>query len=195
MSPRKVVAQELSRDMIIEAARRLFVQHGYQHTSMRQIAKQLNYSHGAIYYHFQNKAELFYAIVDQDFLMLMEILDDVLNKEIPSKVKVRGILLGFIEFGIKNPSHYEMMFLLKDETVHSYFAEGPNKSYDKFASSIYTLCEKKIDLKEIWSVFLSLHGFVAHYCRLDQTYEGIKVMAEAHVDFLMQILVSRMNEK
>jgi AcrR family transcriptional regulator len=192
MSPRKVVDRELSRVMIMEAARDLFVHQGYQHTSMRQIAKQLNYSHGAIYYHFKNKADLFYAMVDQDFQMLMKVLDNVLEKEICQEEKVRGILLGFIEFGITHPSHYEMMFLLKDDVVKSYFAEGPNMSYEKFASSIYVLCNKKVSLKEVWSIFLSLHGFVAHYCRIDQKYDDIKIMAEAHVDFMMHTLLSRM---
>ena len=65
MSPRKSVEQELTRDMrIMDAARDLFVEKGYQHVSMRHIAKELKYSHGAIYYnHFQNKEELFYAIL------------------------------------------------------------------------------------------------------------------------------------
>jgi AcrR family transcriptional regulator len=192
MSPRKVVDHELSREVIIEAARSLFVQHGYQHTSMRQIAKQLNYSHGAIYYHFKNKAELFYAMVDQDFLLLNEVLDSVLKKEMHPEEKIRKILLRFIEFGVTHSNHYEMMFLLKDEVVKSYFAEGPNKSYEKFASSLYVLCEKKINLKDIWSIFLSLHGFVAHYCRIDQLYDDIKEMAEAHVDFMMQSILLRM---
>lgn len=64
MSPRKSGHPELTREMIMDAARDLFVQKGYQHVSMRQIAKELNYSHGAIYYHFKNKAELFYALVE-----------------------------------------------------------------------------------------------------------------------------------
>ena len=58
MSPRKAVKQELTREMIMNVARNLFVQQGYQHTSMRKIATELGYSHGSIYYHFKNKAEL-----------------------------------------------------------------------------------------------------------------------------------------
>ena len=76
MSPRKSVLQELTREMIMEAARNLFVRNGYQHVSMRQIAKELGYSHGALYYHFENKAALFYALVEEHFFMLEKILFD-----------------------------------------------------------------------------------------------------------------------
>lgn len=38
MSPRRAVKQELTREMIINAARDLFIKQGYQHTSMRKIA-------------------------------------------------------------------------------------------------------------------------------------------------------------
>lgn len=41
MSPRRAVKQELTREMIMNVARNLFVQQGYQHTSMRKIATEL----------------------------------------------------------------------------------------------------------------------------------------------------------
>ena len=81
MSPRKSVQQELTREMIMDAARDLFVKNGYQHVSMRQIAKELNYSHGAIYYHFQNKAELFYALVEEHFGLLEQELDRIMSEQ------------------------------------------------------------------------------------------------------------------
>jgi AcrR family transcriptional regulator len=149
MSPRKSVQQELTREMIMDAARDLFVRKGYQHVSMRQIAKKLDYSHGAIYYHFKNKAELFYAMVEEHFHMLNQILDDIMEQELEHKEKLRRVLLGFIKFGLTHQSHYEIMFLIKDEEVRNCMNEGPNKSYEKFAQSVYSLCEKKISIQEI----------------------------------------------
>lgn len=59
MAPRKSAEQELSREMIMDRARELFVTKGYQHVSMRQVAKELNCSHGAIYYHLKIKQSYF----------------------------------------------------------------------------------------------------------------------------------------
>ncbi|MBY6036976.1 TetR/AcrR family transcriptional regulator [Fictibacillus nanhaiensis] len=189
MSPRKKVKQELTRQMILNAARELFVEKGYQHVSMRQIAKELKYSHGALYYHFQSKAELFYALVEEHFTMLDQILDNELEHQVEKKNKLKNILLAFIEFGLTHQNHYEIMFLIKDEEVRNFINQGPNKSYEKFAQSIFALCEKQITLQEIYSLFLSLHGFVIHYCRHVVDYEEVRDFAEVHVEFLMKRLI------
>jgi AcrR family transcriptional regulator len=186
MSPRKSVQQELTRGMIMDAARNLFVKKGYQHVSMRQIAKELDYSHGALYYHFKNKAELFYALVEEHFSMLDEILDDVKQQPTGYKEKLENILLSFMEFGLTHPSHYEIMFMIKDEEVLSFINQGPHRTYEKFAQSVYVLCDKKVSLQAIFSIYLSLHGFVTHYCRNGATYEEVKDLAVSHMKFLIK---------
>ncbi|WP_407272120.1 TetR/AcrR family transcriptional regulator [Radiobacillus sp. PE A8.2] len=186
MAPRKAVDRELSKEMIMEAARDLFAKKGYQHVSMRQIAQELKYSHGAIYYHFKNKAALFYAMVEDHFQILNEILDSIMEQHLYDREKLHQIMLGFIEFGLTHQSHYEIMFLIKDEEVQFYLSEGPNKSYQKFAQSLFILSGKKMSLQDIWSVFLSLHGFVTHYCRTVNNYSEVRGIAEAHVKFLLK---------
>lgn len=188
MSPRKAVQQELTREMIMEAARDLFVKKGYQHVSMRGIAKELDYSHGALYYHFKNKAELFYALVEDHFSLLDQILDEVMRQGVENKVKLKNVLLGFMEFGLTHQSHYEIMFLIKDEEVRNFINQGPNKSYEKFAQCIFVLCGKNISLQEIYSIFLSLHGFVTHYCRHVNSYEEVKDLADSHAKFLIRLV-------
>lgn len=187
LAARRAVDQELTRESIMDAAHELFNEKGYQNVSMRQIAKELNYSHGAIYYHFKNKAELFYALVKADFRLLDEKLDEVLNRvDIDNKEKTKKILEGYIEFGLKNQSQYELMFLTKDEEVISYLIHEPNMSYEKFAQAIYTLSDRKVNVNLIWSVFLSLHGFVTHYCKTKMTFEEIEPLMKAHVLFLLR---------
>lgn len=188
MSPRKAVQQELTREMIMDAARNLFVEKGFQHVSMRQIAKELSYSHGALYYHFKSKAELFYALVEDHFSMLDQKLDEVMQEEIENKSKLKRILVSYIEFGLTHQSHYEIMFMVKDEEIRSFINQGPNKSYEKFAQCMFSLSEKHISLHEVYSVFLSLHGFVSHYCRHVVSYDEVKDMAESHAEFLLRVL-------
>lgn len=187
MVARKAVEQELSRERILEAARDLFVQYGYQSVSMRQVARELGYSHGAIYYHFKNKAELFYALVQQDFLLLDTTLEELIAlPQTTADEKLRRILLGFIEFGLRHQSHYEIMFLIKDEGVKSYLHQTPNDSYEKFSRVVSDLSENKVSISAIWSLFLSLHGFISHYCRSGQTFEEVEELAKAHVSYILQ---------
>ncbi|MDP4171996.1 MAG: TetR/AcrR family transcriptional regulator [Bacillota bacterium] len=186
MSPRKSVQQELTREMIMDAANDLFVTKGYQHVSMRQIAKELDYSHGAIYYHFKNKAELFYALVEKHFHMLDEVLEDIMAKDLHPLEKLHAVLVGFMEFGLTHQSHYEIMFLTKDEEVRNFINQGPNTSYEKFAQSVFSLSNKKLTLQEIWLIFLSLHGFVTHYSRHISSFDEVKDLAISHANFLLK---------
>lgn len=188
MTPRRTVQQELTKEMIMDAARDLFSEKGYQHVSMRQIAKELGYSHGALYYHFKNKAELFYALVENHFSMLNTVLDQIMKKEMEPREKLREIFTGFIQFGLTYQSHYEIMFLIKDEEVRNFMNEEPNHTYEKFAKSVYSLCEKNVSIQDVWSIFLSLHGFVTHYCRHVVGYEDVKGLAEAHANFLLRAI-------
>jgi AcrR family transcriptional regulator len=187
LAARRAVEQELTKEIILDAARDLFVQKGYQHVSMRQLANVLGYSHGAIYYHFKNKAELFYTLVRQDFSLLDQKLEETMAEEaMAQQTKLENVLLGFIEFGLVNQSHYEIMFLVKDSEVKSYLAEGPNESYEKFAQAIFILTDRKTTPAVIWSMFLSLHGFVSHYCKSGQTFKDVESLAKAHVQFILK---------
>ncbi|RFU62883.1 TetR/AcrR family transcriptional regulator [Peribacillus glennii] len=188
MTPRKSVETELSRERIMDTARSLFVKEGYQSVSMRKIAKELDYTHGAIYYHFENKAELFYALVKEDFSLLDGVLEKILRQDFGEREKLRKILLGFIEFGLTHPNHYEIMFLTRDEDVQSHLKKGPDQSYELFAHAIYELCGRKVNMKTIWSIFLSIHGFAAVYCRSGQTYEDVSDLAESHVSLLLKAI-------
>ncbi|WP_099156570.1 TetR/AcrR family transcriptional regulator [Virgibacillus ndiopensis] len=186
MSARKAVNKELTRDMIMKAARDLFVEKGFQQASMRQIAKKLDYSHGAIYYHFKNKAELFYALVEDHFIMLDKEINDLVDQKIDDSEKLKQLFLGYIEFGLTHQSHYEIMFLVKDDEVRNFMNVSPMKTYQKFANHVADLSEKRISVQEIWSIFLSLHGFVTHYLHHVTNFKEAKGMADFHANMLLK---------
>lgn len=189
MSPRKSVQQELTREMIMDAARDLFTLNGYRNVSMRQIAKELGYSHGAIYYHFKNKAELFFALVEEHFQMLTTSLEEIMAMQLNNEERLKQIFIGYIKFGLTYQSHYEIMFLIKDDEVKNFINQEPNHTYDKFARSVYSLCDgKKVSIQDIWSIFLSLHGFVTQYCRHVVDYDEVKDLAKKHAEFLLKAI-------
>ncbi len=49
-------------DLLLEAAQRLFMTHGYANVSMQAIAAEAGMTKGAPYYHFESKEELFYQV-------------------------------------------------------------------------------------------------------------------------------------
>jgi len=68
-----------TRQQIIDAARAVFAERGVSQTSLEQIAAEAGLTRGAIYWHFTNKTELFYALRDQATLPLLDRIDATLS--------------------------------------------------------------------------------------------------------------------
>jgi TetR/AcrR family transcriptional regulator, acrAB operon repressor len=69
---------EITRKRIIEAAREVFLTKGVSRTSLEEIAKHAGVTRGAVYWHFENKAELFHAMREEIFLPLIDRMEDTL---------------------------------------------------------------------------------------------------------------------
>lgn len=69
---------ELTRQRIINAARAVFLKRGVSKSTLEHIASEANVTRGAVYWHFENKAEIFHAIREQVFLPLIDSIDDTL---------------------------------------------------------------------------------------------------------------------
>ena len=54
---------ENRRDLIVGAAARLFVERGYEATSVRQISREAGVTEAALYYHFEGKRDLLREVV------------------------------------------------------------------------------------------------------------------------------------
>ena len=64
-----------TRDLILDTAERVFERRGVSRTSLHEIAQAAGLTRGAIYWHFQNKAELFDAMMLRVTLPLETSLD------------------------------------------------------------------------------------------------------------------------
>jgi len=53
------------RSLILKAAAKLFREHGYERTSVRQIAEALGMTSGSLFYHFATKEELLVAVMEE----------------------------------------------------------------------------------------------------------------------------------
>ena len=60
---------EITVDKILEASQRLFLEKGYDNTTIQDIVNELDgLSKGAIYHHFKSKEEIMSALGDRMFL-------------------------------------------------------------------------------------------------------------------------------
>ncbi|TPW04734.1 MAG: TetR family transcriptional regulator [bacterium] len=71
---RRQAAKVRTRQKVLDAARALFAERGYEPATIRDIAKGAGMSTGAVFANFQDKAELFEAVLSEDMAKLAEIL-------------------------------------------------------------------------------------------------------------------------
>ncbi|MGC4107283.1 MAG: helix-turn-helix domain-containing protein [Thermomicrobiales bacterium] len=77
-------------DLLLSAARRLFLEHGYANVSMQAIANEAGMTKGAPYYYFPSKEALFLAVSKQ----VLGRVRDALNAELARDVPLRDRLVA-----------------------------------------------------------------------------------------------------
>jgi AcrR family transcriptional regulator len=101
-----------TRDKILDAARELFLKHGYDAVSMRKIADAIAYTPAALYVHFKDKEALMREMCRRDYGEFSKAMASLASEPDPIK-RIRGAGLAYITFGVRHPNHYRLMFMTK----------------------------------------------------------------------------------
>ncbi len=187
MSPRPTAENELTREQILEAARERFAELGYRAVSMRGLAQALKCSHGAIYYHFKDKADLYYKVILHDFDRLQELLDRTVEGREPNLKLLHTVIMEYIRFGIERPQSYEMMFMINDKAIEQRYEPNQFKCYNRFSEVVQSCLheENEHGARKAWMLFLAMHGFVAKYIHSACSFEEISEVSSAYADFIL----------
>lgn len=100
----------IRRSEILEAAKRIFLEHGYYGATVRKIAEQVGVSSTAIYVHFPDKRAMLNEIVAQAVGALLEESRDIASDPVDAATRVRRMMLAYMRFGHANPSVYSLIF-------------------------------------------------------------------------------------
>jgi AcrR family transcriptional regulator len=95
---------------ILDAARELFAELGYEAVTMRKIAERIEYSPTAIYFHFKDKEALMRELCELDFASLAQVFQKIAREKDPIE-RLRKIGLAYVDFGLDYPNHYRLMFM------------------------------------------------------------------------------------
>src|SRR5262249_52771570 len=107
---RQVVRQE-----ILDAARALFFEEGYERTSMRKVVQKIEYSLTIIYLYFYDKRELLDSICAETFSKFVKGLQESGQANEDPLQNLRVTLRAYVEFGLKNPNDYGVTFMMTDQ--------------------------------------------------------------------------------
>jgi AcrR family transcriptional regulator len=170
-----------TRQKILDAAREMFVRHGYEATTMRAIAEKIQYTPTAIYHHFQSKEALLTELARTDFQSLASAFQRIGRIEDPLE-RLRRTGEAYVAFALQHPMQYQLMFMTRKPEVDHGVQKGTGGPEEDAYSFLRATCDLAIaserlrpefdDPEELAQIaWSSLHGLMALHIVKDEHSE------------------------
>lgn len=107
--------RENTRSRIQDVALELFIEQGYEATSLREIAEKLGVTKAALYYHFKTKDDIIASLAERRVDDIVELIEWVRGRPKTADTR-RELLLRYFD-QLTRPDHKEIMrFLERNQT-------------------------------------------------------------------------------
>ena len=130
-------SKEVTRMRLIEAAERLFVRKGFDDASVEEISETAGYSRGAFYSNFDNKEQVFLAVIDR---RRPKALDDVFQQVSEPAERIAAVREWFSnQWRLKDFIALRMEFsrrAMRDRSVRKHLAELRRRELETYAASV-----------------------------------------------------------
>ncbi|MFD0884965.1 TetR/AcrR family transcriptional regulator [Streptosporangium algeriense] len=100
-----------TRTRIQETALKLFIEQGYEATSLREIAEALGVTKAALYYHFKSKDEIITSLVEDRQYAFAELIEWARSQ--PRTEETRRELVRRYADDLRRGRHHEIMHLIE----------------------------------------------------------------------------------
>jgi AcrR family transcriptional regulator len=100
MSTRAAQAEQ-TRQQILETAQRLFVERGYDATSLQMIADEMGLTKAAVYYHFRAKSDILHAAMLPGLQRIGVLLDEAAAIR-GRRARIEHLVSGTVDFLVQN---------------------------------------------------------------------------------------------
>ncbi len=99
------------REEILQAAKELFLELGYEATTIRRIADRVGVSAPALYLYFPDKEQMMLALCDQTFGYLIESISEIEASVSDPRERIRRFGEAYLKFSQAHPDEYKLVFL------------------------------------------------------------------------------------
>ncbi|GAK10223.1 TetR/AcrR family transcriptional regulator [Geomicrobium sp. JCM 19038] len=158
-----------ARQRIMKAAEQLFVQKGFNHVSVREVASRAKCSHTSIYVYFKDKHALLEAIAEKPLATLHASLVEAND--------LYELAERFVTFGLIHRNLYPLIMTTEAQRLD----EGINHELNEWRLMLFTELKEKILAENDQScsmdvarmVFYQLHGMIMTYVTSEETVEEL----------------------
>lgn len=101
-----------SQEMILETAKALIMQSGFDGFSMRQLAEKSGFAKGTIYHYFRDKQALYLQVLEREMLHTHVTLLQAIEQEDSVRAKLRAAIDAYLHLTEKK--HHAIFLLLRE---------------------------------------------------------------------------------
>ena len=172
-----------TKKYITDTARRLFSEFSYLGVSMNDIAKKLNITKAALYYHFTGKAEIYEKVLDNVFNDLSLSIAQAPNEAMIDK-KLHKLIKNYLDFGSKEKNLIKAL-MLKLSPADDQITKRITQLRERVVNLIQPVIEevfaskkltKKVDVGLLTSLLTSMmDGLLLEYSFLNKKINSAKI--------------------
>ena len=122
---------------------------------MEKIAKRLNITKAALYYHFKSKKELYLAVLENSCQNLFKTINRGMAQAETSEQKLSQLIQNYLYFGLKEKNLIKSCFLKSpdiDSEITDYIVQlrrKINNQFQNFLKEIFKQSKKNTEIKSI----------------------------------------------
>lgn len=184
---------------IIDTARALFSESSYLGVSMSDIAKKLNITKAALYYHFTSKEEIYNAVLDEVLNDINEALMKAF-KEPTLDRQLYKIIKNYLDLGLKEKNIVKATLFSGEKTVRNHVIQN-RKQVDGIIQPLLKdiLVSKRLSGQVDYRLLTSLLVCMMDGIILEYSFSGTKIdfdeIAKQWVVFLFQKSEAEVNSR
>ncbi|HEY1059529.1 MAG TPA: TetR/AcrR family transcriptional regulator [Limnobacter sp.] len=137
---RKQAGIDHRRNLILDAARAVFREHGLEAASLREIAKRAGYTPGAIYSYYPSKEDMYGALLAESLQRLQGAVEAAAAKPRLPLRKLHAAAMAFYQFYAEHPQDLELGFYL----FNGLKPQGLNKNLNTALNTALLACLQPI---------------------------------------------------
>lgn len=189
--------RDARRQEIINVAIDIFYEYGYHKASMRDIARKVGVTQASLYYHFRNKEEICYTIVNQASNDLLLTLKSILRQKKDPIENLKDIIIGQIL--MMKTRRKEVKILIEDKKflsaeLNKLIKEQEKTTFDLFKANMEELQRegklREFDLTTATFGIFGMINWLYHWYRPNKRL-SLEELAEHIINILFYGLLNQ----
>ncbi len=115
--PRRAEKKALQRRRILDSAREVFFRDGFMAANLDEVAHKAGVAKGTLYRYFDNKAELYVAVLSDNGEIFEQKMRETLAAELSPADQVRRTGRFYFQHWIQNREYFQIFWALENEPV------------------------------------------------------------------------------